>query len=131
MVVPDVLDTIYHWSATSKAWVGGMIMGMAYLVECVELRSRTQRLCILPKENLSSRSRVDDNHRDVAQLNLKDGTVGFGPYAVLFGGILADLGEVANQRQATGSSYALDTGRGTDEFVQNDIENGRENDSHP
>ena len=76
MVVPDVLETIYQSSATG---VGGWYGGMAYLVECVELGPGTQSLCILPKENLGSSSRVDDKDRHVAQLNLKDRAVGFGP----------------------------------------------------
>jgi hypothetical protein len=50
-----------------------------YLVESVEFWTRSQCLRIIPKNHLGSLSGVDYHNRNVAQLNLIDVPVPFGP----------------------------------------------------
>jgi len=69
-------------------------------VECVELRSRAQCLCILAEQDLRRRRGVDDNNWNISKLDLIHGSPFLCPLSILLGGIDTNLSDISDDRSS-------------------------------
>lgn len=123
MVVPAVLETILKADRQSmQLALRFESHSLAHLVKSIEFRPRAESLDILAEEDLCRRGRVHHHHRNVAQLDLVHRSKPLGPYPILFRSVDSNLGQVPYQWQTGRAFHALDPGRGTNEFIEDDVD---------
>ena len=105
-------------------------MTRSYLVECIELWSRTQSLGVLAEQYLRRCSRINYYNWNAAQLYLINSTICSSPLSIFLGGILSNLPEVSYQGKAFRSSKTKDTSLISDYFIDNNIEDRDRKDCH-